>query len=106
MENEQLIQALNNCKTACEHCADACLEESDLSHMVECIRTDKVCATVCGAVSSILATSYANTRGLIEYCITVCEECASICQSHSHDHCQECAKACKECAKACKAYLN
>jgi hypothetical protein len=106
MERKQLIRILNECKSACEICADACLGESDLTAMVDCIRTDKVCATICGATSSILATSFTNVDPLLAYCIEVCEECAKVCKAHDHEHCQRCAKSCEECANSCKKYME
>jgi hypothetical protein len=106
MNTQQLIRVLNECKATCEHCADACLGESKVSHMVDCIRTDMVCATVCGATASLLGVSYRNYTPLLEYCIEVCKECASECEKHDHDHCQLCARNCRACIEACENYLN
>lgn len=33
-----VIQTLNDCITACNHCYDACLKEEHVNMMVECIR--------------------------------------------------------------------
>ncbi len=106
MRNEKLISALGNCINHCNYCADACLDEDNVKMMVDCIRTDKVCAEACSALSQVLATSYSDVRGLVEYCKKVCEACAKECEGHDHRHCQECAEACRECADACSAYLN
>lgn len=68
MRNEKLIHALGNCINHCNYCADSCLDEDDVKKMVDCIRTDKVCAEVCSALSQVLATSYSDVRGLVQYC--------------------------------------
>lgn len=104
-KRNQLISTLGSCINACNHCADACLDEDNVKMMVDCIRTDRVCAEVCSSLSQILHTSYTNVDGLVEYCISVCEDCAEICEKHEHEHCKECAKACRDCAKACKQFL-
>lgn len=106
MNTQQLIRVLNECKATCENCADACLGESQVSHMVNCIRTDTVCAKVCDATASILAVSYKNYASLLEYCISVCGDCADECEKHEHEHCQLCARNCRACMEACKNYLK
>lgn len=105
MNKNELISVLGSCINACNHCADACLGEENVGMMVDCIRTDRVCAEVCSSLSQILHTTYDNVEGLIRYCISVCEDCASTCAQHNHEHCKACAKACNECADACKQYL-
>lgn len=100
-----MIHALGNCINHCNFCADSCLDEDDVKKMVDCIRTDKVCAEVCSALSQVLATSYSDVRGLVQYCKKVCEACADECGKHEAQHCKDCAKACQECVKACEAYL-
>ncbi len=106
MKNETLLQALGKCITACNHCADACLNEDHVQMMVKCIRTDRVCAEICSTAHQVLSTSYENVKDLLLVCIRICEECATECEKHDHDHCQQCAEACRECAEACKAYMN
>ncbi len=108
MKNSKLIDALNNCVAHCNYCADACLDEKNIQMMVDCIRTDKVCAEVCSATAKILATSYEDVNDLIKYCHKLCIECAKECEKHKdhHQHCKECADACRKCAAACEEYLN
>lgn len=105
MRNEKLITALGNCINHCNYCADACLDEDDVKKMVDCIRTDRVCAEACAALSQILAIDYNDVRGLVEYCQNVCGACADECEKHESNHCQECAKACRECENACQEFL-
>lgn len=104
MRNKKLIHALGNCINHCNYCADACLDEENVKMMVKCIRTDRVCAEVCAALNQVLATNYKNVQGLIDYCITVCNDCADECEKHEHQHCKDCAKACRECVQACEEY--
>lgn len=105
MKKTELISTLGSCINACNHCADACLSEDNVKMMVNCIRTDRVCAEVCSSLSQILHTTYTNVEGLIRYCISVCEDCANTCEQHDHQHCKDCAQACRECIAACKSYL-
>jgi len=84
--------------------ADACLDEDDVKMMVDCIRIDHVCAEACSALSQILATSYKDVQGLVDYCKKVCEKCAQECDKHDAQHCKDCAKACRECAEACATF--
>lgn len=106
MKNEKLLQSLANCIAACNYCADACLDELHVDKMIDCIRTDRVCAAICTAVYQVAATKYSKMSDLLQVCIRVCDECAAECEKHNHDHCQECARACRECADACRAALN
>ena len=104
MRNRELISALGNCINHCNYCADACLGEEDVKKMIDCIRTDRVCAEVCSSLSQILATNYKNVQGLVDYCQEICQACADECGKHEAKHCQDCAKACRECAEACKQF--
>lgn len=101
-----MLNALGNCINHCNYCADACLEEENVKMMKDCIRTDKVCAEVCSALNTVLATGYQNVEGLVKYCMEICNACAQECSKHDHDHCQKCAQACRECVEACEQYLS
>tara|TARA_Y100000815_G_scaffold233641_1_gene225227 strand:+ start:886 stop:1206 length:321 start_codon:yes stop_codon:yes gene_type:complete len=105
MENRTFIDALTACVVACNHCADACLDEDNLDMMVDCIRTDRVCAEVCDTTAKVLLTSYEDVDALVKYCQQICTACADECEKHEHQHCQECAKACRACEKECEAFL-
>ncbi|MDX1761509.1 MAG: four-helix bundle copper-binding protein [Christiangramia sp.] len=105
MRNEKMLHALGNCINHCNYCADACLEEDNVKMMKDCIRLDRVCAEVCSSLNQVLATGYKDVKGLVEYCIMVCNACADECGKHDNQHCQDCAKACRECVKACEAHL-
>ena len=47
-QNQSLLDALNACIAACEHCATACLKEEDVKMMVRCISIDRDCADIWG----------------------------------------------------------
>ena len=104
MKYKELTHTLYDCINHCNYCADSCLEEEDVAKMRDCIRTDRVCAEVCSSLSQILATSYPDILGLVEYCEKICRACARECAKHEHGHCLECAEACRKCAEACKGY--
>lgn len=106
MKNSKLIEALNNCVTHCNHCADACLDEGDIKMMVDCIRTDRACAEICSTTANLLASNYKDVRGMVEQCRDICKKCADVCAKHDHKHCQECADACRKCEEACNEYLK
>lgn len=103
-ENKELIEALASCIAACEHCADACLEEDHLSELIECIRLDRDCADVCQVTLAFVARDSADTPTMVDLCADFCSDCAEECEKHDHDHCQECAEACRECEEACRDY--
>lgn len=104
MRNQEILNKLSNCINACNYCADACLDEDNVKMMVQCIRIDRVCASVCATLADVLATKHKNVKGLLDYCIQICEECAQECEKHEHQHCKDCARACRECADACRKY--
>ncbi len=79
MKNSKLIEALNNCITHCNHCADACLDTDNIEMMVDCIRTDRACAEVCSATVKLLAMDSAFAKAMVEKCHEICEQCAEEC---------------------------
>ncbi|MEX2514146.1 MAG: four-helix bundle copper-binding protein [Cyclobacteriaceae bacterium] len=106
MKNAELIRVLNECAAACNHCADACLDQDSLKMMVDCIRTDWICAEICSSTAKIAAISFGPIDDLLKYCERVCGTCADECEKHDHDHCQECAAACRKCQEACLSVLS
>lgn len=102
LKNE-LLEALQNCITECNHCATACLNESDVKMLRKCIKLDLDCADICslGAVLSARESEYANQ--ILKECAKICKACAEECEKHTHmEHCKRCAEACRKCAEACK----
>lgn len=102
MKNKELIETLYNCAAACNHCADACLDEKDVKMMISCIRTDRECAAICESTAKLLAQGSASASQLLKVCKDVCTRCADECGEHDADHCQKCADACRKCAEACR----
>ena len=105
MRNEKLIHALGNCINHCNYCADACLDEENVKMMVQCIRTDRICAEVCSTLNQAIATGFDDVDDLVRYCLKVCSLCAEECEKHEAKHCQLCAEACRNCAAECRNFL-
>lgn len=104
--NTTLAESLQECVTACEFCADACLEEDNVSKLAACIRLDRNCADICATSLRLLVRNSNHTGSVIEICREICAECAEECEKHDHDHCEECAQACRRCEEQCRKYLN
>lgn len=102
----ELINTLNNCVSACEFCANSCLDEDNVEEMTNCIRLDRDCADICSLAIKFLSRESKRAIHIIGTCADFCAECAEECEKHDHDHCIECAKACRQCEESCKAYLN
>lgn len=45
-QHQQLITALNNCVAECNHCATACLDETEVKMLARCIRLDIDCTDI------------------------------------------------------------
>jgi hypothetical protein len=104
MENhhhQQLIQKLLNCVLACEHCASACLKESDVQMMTQCISLDRDCADICAQAARLLQRDSVIAHQYLVLCEEICRLCADECGKHDHEHCRQCAEACRVCAEAC-----
>ena len=107
----EALQALADCATACTVCADACLSEEDPTAMLECVRVDLLCATICAATTQAVAGAPEEhssiMRAQLQACIEACRACAEECEQHAghHEHCTLCAEACRRCEKACEALL-
>ena len=104
MKNQNLINALTQCISHCNHCALACLKENNVEKMTECIRTDIACAEVCSTALKLVSSNSRFTESYLSTCIEVCDACASECSNHDEQHCQDCAEACRKCVEACREY--
>lgn len=101
-----LVVSLQNCIAACEYCAHACLDEENLSSMIQCIKTDRDCADICATTVRLLIRDSSQKMAMVELCAEICGQCAEECENHDHDHCKQCAKACRKCEEECKKYLS
>ena len=101
-KNRQLLEALNNCAAECNHCATACLGETDVKMLARCIRLDIDCAEICQLTAAYVARDSGHVNHLLKECADICEACAEECEKHSHmEHCRQCAAVCRQCAEAC-----
>ncbi|KAA9325119.1 four-helix bundle copper-binding protein [Hymenobacter busanensis] len=103
-QNQNLLQALNDCIAACEHCATACLQEQDVKMMARCISLDRDCADICALTARFVARGSEHAEHLLRECAEICRACAAECMRHQHmEHCRQCAEACRRCEEACMA---
>ena len=106
-ENQRLLDALNACLAACEHCATAFLKEQDVKMMVRCIQLDRDCADLCALAARFVARGSAHVKPLLTLCAEICKACGDECAQHTHvRHCQECADACRRCEQACRESVS
>ena len=110
-QNQSLLDPLNACIAACEHCATACLQEDNVKMMARCVLLDRDCADICATTGAVLSRQTGNnvetTSALLEACRTACKTCGDECASHAemHEHCKICAEACRRCERACAELL-
>lgn len=52
---QDALNELQKCITACNVCFDACLNEPHVGHMADCIRLDRDCADICSLLSQAIA---------------------------------------------------
>ena len=84
------IDAAVHCAYECEHCADTCL-----GSMAECARLCRDCADICWTIAGFMSRGSRFIPSIVDSCIEICEACASECEKHDNEHCQNCAKACR-----------
>ena len=101
-QNQPLIDTLNNCAAVCNHCITACLDESDVKMLANCIKLDIDCAAICSLIAGFFARGSAHATHLLAECADICNSCAEECEKHAHmEHCKACAAACRKCEEAC-----
>jgi hypothetical protein len=100
-EYQPCIDACVRCAQECEHCAAACLNESDVGMLAECIRLDRDCAELCWAAAGFMSRGSRFVIDLCRVCGEACDACAAECDKHEHEHCHRCAAACRTCAEEC-----
>ncbi|MBX9851142.1 MAG: four-helix bundle copper-binding protein [Cytophagaceae bacterium] len=99
--HDALIQTLLDCAKACENCAQASLEEDDVTMMAHCIELDRDCADICFQGARYLLRDAEISHKYLMVCEEMCRLCAEECGKHSHDHCKKCAESCRKCAEEC-----
>lgn len=101
------VEACFECAAICTSCADACLAEDDVKHMVMCIRLNLDCADVCNLTGTLFARPSARDAQALalqlETCAAMCRACGDECARHGSmmEHCRICAESCRRCADAC-----
>ena len=107
-QNQSLLDALNACIAACEHCATACLKEEDVKMMARCISIDRDCADICAITARFVARGSEHAMHVMRECAEICGICATECEKHgAHmQHCKECAEACRRCEQACRQGMS
>jgi hypothetical protein len=112
--NRALLAAIDEmyaCAQTCTSCADACLAESMVTELRQCIRLNLDCADVCSATGTLASRRTGSNedtiRKMLDACITACRACGAECQRHAdqHEHCRICADACRACGRACQEAL-
>ncbi|MFF7446270.1 MULTISPECIES: ferredoxin [unclassified Streptomyces] len=101
------------CAQACTECARTCalrasLVDPDGSEQDELVRRKGImCAEVCDATCRLLSEQNRldenGIRVQLEWCRTVCLECAHAFDDHPGG--EDAAKACRECAQACSDFM-
>ena len=92
---QSCIEACYRCAAQCDHCAVACLEESNVSKMADCVRMDLDCADMCRFTATAIA------RGS-DYAAQICNLCAETGDQYEHQHCKDCANQCRKCTEECR----
>lgn len=106
------IDALLECASTCNQCADACLGEDDPASQVRCIHRNMDCADICETTARVLSRRTEPTPGVaraqLEACIAACGACADECEQHAEhmEHCKVCAESCRRCEAACRELLG
>src|SRR5882757_7108933 len=100
-DHESCIEACIACARACEECLAACLRESHVAMMAECIRLDRDCAELCWMAAALLQRDSQFAHDLCGLCAEVCRACSAECDKHNVDHCRRCAEICERCAEEC-----
>ncbi|CAN5180273.1 four-helix bundle copper-binding protein [soil metagenome] len=103
---EAILNVLNECVKACNHCYSSCLSEGNAAQMADCIISDRECADVCTLTAQFVVTDSRNVDKMLQLCRDICLHCEEICRKHPAEHCQKCAEACHHCHLACDEYLR
>ncbi|MFC3300623.1 four-helix bundle copper-binding protein [Arthrobacter agilis] len=104
------ISALLECAQVCSVCADACLADDDLPHLIACVRRNQDCADLCRVTAAILLRRTEPHDAVIQKlaltCRLACSASALECTDHENPHCTLCTKACREAERALTELLE
>lgn len=113
--NDTLIRCIEecyDCAAACTACADACLGESSVQQLTQCIRLNLDCADICATTGAVATRRTGSNeqviRLMLQACAEACRVCGAECERHAshHEHCRVCAESCRRCEQACQEALR
>ena len=104
----ECIEACAVCEFACVTCADACLGDTTLDPLRDCVRLNLDCADVCALTSHLVSRACSAepklVRAQLEICADLCAATQAECRKlgRSNGHCHMCAQACLHCESLCR----
>ena len=104
----ECIEACALAEFACVTCADACLGESQLDPLRDCVRLNLDTADVCALTGHLVSRAFAAEPKLVqaqlEICANLCAACEAECRKLGMEHtqCRMCAQACLHCEALCR----
>lgn len=103
-QNERMAECIDNCfeaAQAAEWCADECIQLGS-DEMVNCIRLCRDVADLATLHARFMVRNSDYHGDLAAICADLCQECATECEHHDHDHCQTTATILRDCADSCR----
>lgn len=99
-DRDRLIEALQRCATAAEHCASAATGLPDVASSVHACRDT---ATLCQVAAQFLARGSAFDAWLVPAAAMSADACATECGIYMDAFFQDCARACRALTEAAEA---
>jgi hypothetical protein len=101
------IQTAYACAQACHASASACLQDTNVAGLRDCIRLDLDCAAICTLSAEYMSRDSDFHVQACQVCADICDACALESQLHRDlPHCRECAEACRRCAETCRSMIE
>ena len=107
-KNQKLIDVLNNVAAKCTYYSKACLVPENVPVLIDCIKLDVYCSTICKLAVSLLTKDSPHAKKMLKECIDVCNSSAAEYEkyAHFHEHSNACALACRACAEVCSSVFE
>lgn len=96
----QYIKACRQCADACYQCAKTCKPDPE---MLRCHIICKDCGEHCETLSAKFSLGLTPEKNFLNYCISVCEACATECAKFDDD---DLFKKCSKVARICQRLLK
>lgn len=103
-EMQRGLQQFFEASKACEWCAEQCIDEGP--EMSECLRLCRDVADIASMNARFISRDSVFGPELAQLFIKTAEECAHECSKHSHEHCQQCARALTQAIQTTQNMLN